>query len=206
MRAVAAGSKALLGVLALSWAMVSIAQPAGTQAVIVPHVAPATVKVPSIRLPQHQDTLASSCIGSAFDVNAVINVDTSASADVKLTAPGVGLIEEFTDETGANIGPFAGKFPTFLIKAFGGGLPPNTPMTITITTYSGSSLSGSVTFVSSLTFDCTTGAVLSAPALGAPNAAAIPTLSLFTLATSSALLVLFGAAALRRTRRIRRRS
>ena len=196
MRAVAAGLKALLGVLALCWGACTLAA-SGTQSAIVAQHGPTKIKSPGIVLLKQQTTLASTCSGSAFDVNTFINVDTAASSDVKVTAPGVGQIEEFTDETGANIGPYSAAFPTFHILAFGGGLPPNTPITITITTYSGTNLTGRVTSESSLTFNCTTGVVLSAP-VGAGGPAQVPALSSVALAAMAALLFLFGAVALRR--------
>lgn len=198
LRNAAATFKACLGVVALSWAMAAFGQSAGTQAAIVAQHAPSVGKTPAILLlKENQSQLASTCGGGAFDVNTFINVDGSASADVKVSAPGVGQIEEFTDETGANIGPYQANFPTFHILPFGGGLPPNTPITVTITTYSGSNLTGRVTAVSSLTFDCTTGVVLNAPVNATEP---IPTLSSFALAATAGLLLLFGALALRRGR------
>jgi hypothetical protein len=150
-----------------------------------------------------QTGLAGTCGGSAFTVDTIINVTAQASADVKVTAPGAGTIEQFTDETGKNIGPFSGAFPAFQILAFGGGLAPNTPITITITTYSGPTLSGQPTFVSSLEFNCTTGSVILAqPPPGA--AAAAPTLSGLGLTVMAALLALLGAGMLRRPMRARR--
>ena len=201
MRVVAAGVKAWLGILALSWATSGFAALSGTQGASVAQRGVASSKSPTIVLLKSQTTLAGSCGGSAFDVNTFINVDTSASADVKVTAPGVGQIEEFTDQTGANIGPYNAVFPNFHILAFGGGLPPNTPITITITTYTGTSLTGSVTSVSSLTFDCTTGVVQQAPASVAP--AQVPSLSAFGLAATAALVLLLGALALRRAKHLR---
>jgi hypothetical protein len=199
LRNAAAAFKACMGVVALSWAVAAFGQPAGTQAAgITQHAAPATGKAPAIiLLRQDQTHLASTCGGSAFDVNTFISVDGFSSADVKVTAPGVGQIEEFTDETGANVGPYKAIFPSFHILAFGGGLAPNTPITITITTYSGSNLTGRVTSVSSLTFNCTTGVILNAPA---NVTEAIPTVSSFGLVATAGLLLLFGAVALRRAR------
>lgn len=201
MRVVAAGVKAWLGIFALSWATSGFAALSGTQGASVAQRGAASSKSPTIVLLKSQTTLAGSCGGSAFDVNTFINVDTSASADVKVTAPGVGQIEEFTDQTGANIGPYNAVFPNFHILAFGGGLPPNTPITITITTYTGTSLTGSVTSVSSLTFDCTTGAVQQAPTSLAPTQ--VPSLSAFGLAATAALVLLLGALALRRAKKSR---
>jgi len=200
LRVVAAGVKAWLGILALSWATSGFAALSGTQGAAVAQRGAAPIKSPTIVLLKNQTTLAGSCGGSAFDVNTFINVDTSASADVKVTAPGVGQIEEFTDQTGANIGPYNAVFPNFHILAFGGGLPPNTPITVTITTYTGTNLTGSVTSVSSLTFDCTTGVVQQAPASAAP--AQVPSLSAFGVAATAALVLLLGALALRRAKHL----
>ncbi len=196
MRNIAAALKACLGVVALSWGMTALGQSAGTQTAVVAQHAPSGGNRSQIRVLQQQSNLASTCGGNAFDVNTFISVDTFASADVKVTAPSVGLIEEFTDETGTNIGPYKAPYPNFHILPFGGGLPPNTPITVSIRTYSGSHLTGRVTSVSSITFDCTTGVVLNAPTLEAGDP--IPALSPFALVATAALLVLFGAAALRR--------
>lgn len=201
MRSIAAAFKACLGIVALSLTTTGLASPAGTESAIVSEHAPVVTKSPSIKLLSQQTGLAGTCGGSAFDVNTFINVDTFASADVKVAAPGVGLIEEFTDETGTNLGPYDAAYPTFHIRAFGGGLPPKTPITITITTYSGAALTGSITSRSSLVFDCTTGVVL-APVRKSPGEP-IPSLSGWALAATAALLGLFGAAAFRRPARRR---
>jgi hypothetical protein len=198
LRIAAAGFKALLGVVALSLAASGFAQPAGTQSATVSARGSIPTKSPAIVLLRQQTGLAGSCGGSAFNVNTFINVDTAASADVKVTAPGVGQIEEFTDETGANVGPYDAAFPGFHILAFGGGLPPNTPITITITTYSGTNLTGTVTSESSLTFDCTTGIVLPQPVNLTP--AQVPSLSSFALLATAALVLLLGVVSLRRRR------
>src|SRR5437667_3738077 len=124
LRIVAAAFKACLGIFALSLTTVGLAAPAGTESAIVAEHAPVVTKSPAIRLLSQQTGLAGTCGGSAFDVDTFIDVDTFASADVKVDAPGVGLIEEFTDETGTNLGPYNAVYPTFHIRAFGGGLPP----------------------------------------------------------------------------------
>ena len=205
MRTVVAALKAWLGVVALSWATAGFAASAGTASPpTLPQVtAPGTTaaKLPSIELLRKQSTLAGSCGGSAFNVNTFINVTGLASADVTVTAPGVGTIEEFTDETGANIGAYNAVYPAFQIKPFGGGLPPNTKITITITTYTGPNRTGSISFVSTIVFDCTTGRVFRA--LPADLAASIPTLSPVALVAMTTLLALLGTALLRRPTRRR---
>jgi hypothetical protein len=204
LRTIAAALKACSGIVALTWATAAFAASAGTASPVLPHVAAGTTaaKLPSIQLLQKQPTLAGTCGGSAFDVNTFINVTAVASADVTLTAPGVGVIEQFTDETGTNIGPYNGVYPTFHILPFGGGLPPNTRITITITTYSGPNRTGSVSFVSTIAFNCTTGKVLH-QVLPQPGDAAesIPTLSTIGLFATAALLALLGAAMMRRPAR-----
>jgi hypothetical protein len=200
LRTVVAALKAWSGVVALSWATAGFA--AGTASPVLPHATPGTTaaKLPSIELLPTQPTLAGTCSGGAFNVNTFINVTGVASADVTVTAPGVGTIEEFTDETGTNLGAYNAVYPTFQIKPFGGGLPPNTKITITITTYSGPNRTGSVSFISTIVFDCTTGEVLRA---GPLNLESIPTLSTVALVAMATLLALLGAAMMRRPTRRR---
>jgi len=203
--AVVTALKAWSGIAALSWATAGLAASAGTASpMLAPQAAPGAkaAKLPSIELLQKQHTLAGTSGGSAFDLNTFINVTAVASADVKVTAPGVGTIEEFTDETGANIGPYNAIYPTFHILPFGGGLAPSTKITITVTTYTGPNRTGSVSYVSTVVFDCTTGKVLHAPG-SAGGAEAIPALSPFALAAMTTLLALLGAAMIRRPTRRR---
>ena len=204
MPTVVAALKAWSGVVALSWATAGFAASAGTASPPLPQVTAGTtaVTLPSIELLRRQPTLAGTCGGSAFDLNTFINVTTVASADVKVSAPGVGTIEEFIDETGTNIGPYNAVYPTFHILPFGGGLPPNTQITITVTTYTGTNRTGSVSFESTIAFDCTTGKVLQAGPGGVVGA--IPALSPVALATMTTMLAVLGAAMLRRP--MRRRS
>src|SRR5262245_29625097 len=195
------------GALALTWAAAVMgASAVGTSTASPPAVGPSTTSSstpPSIHILRQQPGLAGTCGGGSFDVSTFINVGTQASADVKLSAPGVGILAEFTDETGKNIGPYNAKFPTFQIPAFGGGLAPNTLITVTVTTYSGPGLTGVATFKSKIVFNCTTGQVL----LNAVDPTApIPTLSLPALFASMALVALLGAAALRRSRPARQKS
>jgi hypothetical protein len=188
------------GCLAL-WTAAVGADPVGTLGNPVTVAAPTATSsvLPSIEILLSQSHLAGTCGGAAFDLNTFIHVDTQASADVRVSAPGVGTIESFVDETGSNVGPFACNYPTFNIKAFGGGLAPGTPITITIGTYTGHALSGTLSYTSFIQFDCTTGAVLRLAAASPADAASqIPTLSEFGLVATAALLGLAGLAALRR--------
>jgi len=192
--------KALPGTLTLFWAVVAWATLGGTASKPIPtsDTVPTAAVLPSIEILSKQTNLAGTCGGASFDINTYIKVDSLASADVHLSAPGVATIEQFTDETGSNIGPFSGIYPTFNIIGFGGGLPPNTQIVLSVTTYSGHALSGDVTYLSSMQFDCTTGTILNLTA-GAPgDPPPVPTLSEAALALTAALIALIGFAALRR--------
>ena len=198
MRVVVVALQSLSIAAALAWAASAAATPGGTAAGgATESIGAASAVLPSIQIISPQSKLANSCGGGSFNVNTFINVDTQASADVRLSAPSVGTIEEFTDETGNHIGPYNGIYPNFVIPAFGGGLAPNTAVQLVITTYTGHSLSGSVSYSSSMVFNCTTGGVISlAPAPGDPSA--IPTLGDAALAATAGILALLGIFALRR--------
>jgi hypothetical protein len=149
--------------------------------------------LPSIEILPSQSNLANTCTGSGFDLNVYIFSNAQTSADVKVTAPGVGILEQFTDPVGTNLtNGFNGVFPSYAILAFT-PVPPNTPVTIQITTYRGSNLTGGSSYASTLVYDCTTGNILSlAPTPG------IPTLSGAALWALSALLSLAAWTTLRR--------
>jgi hypothetical protein len=77
-------------------------------------------------------------------------------------------------------------------------LAPNTPIRSTINTYPGHALAGTVTYSTSMQYNCTSGAILSLVA-GAPgDLAAIPALSDLGLAATSLLLAIAGIVAMRR--------
>ncbi len=169
-----------------------------------PRRAQLSATLPSVEILNQQSHLAGTCGGATFDINTFINVDNQASTDVKLSVPSAGVIEEFTDETGTNIGPFKGNYPTFHILSFGGGLPPNTPILLTLTTFTGHSLSGTVSFVSTLQFDCTTGTILALGGGVSDASAPIPALGDAALAALAGMLLLASLWTIRRRRLARR--
>ena len=196
--------KAMLGAFALFSASAGIAAPYGgtdgaqplSNAVVQADV------LPSIEILPKQLNLAGRCNGLAFDLNTFINTTSQTSANVRVSSSKLNpsLLEQFTDNTGANVGVFNANYPNFHILGFGGGLAPNTPITITITTYTGPNLTGTATFTSTLTFDCTTGQVARlgrAP----PLLTAVPALDSTGLALLAMLVGIAGAASLRVRRR-----
>ena len=192
--------KAMLGAFALLSAAAGATVPAaGTDgAQGLTSAGPQATVVPSIEILPKQLNLAGRCNGSAFDLNTFINTTTQTSADVRVSSSALNpsLLEEFTDNTGANVGVFNDNYPNFHILGFGGGLAPNTPITVSIATYTGPNLSGTVTFTSTIIFNCTTGQI-SRLGPAPPLLAAVPTLGAVGLAMLALLLGLAAAAALR---------
>lgn len=199
--------KAMLGAFALFSASAGIAAPDGGTVGAQPQtnaVVQAAV-LPSIEILPKQLNLAGRCNGSAFDLNTFINTTAQTSASVRVSSPVLSpsLLEQFTDNTGANVGVFNADYPNFHILGFGGGLAPNTPLTVSIATYTGPNLTGTLTFTSTITFNCTTGQV-SRLAFAPPLATAVPALDAAGLTLLAMLVGLAGAAALQFRRRAAR--
>ena len=123
----------------------------------------------------------------------VPGVDTNipvgqASEQGVLSAPGHPNLGPVMDTA---FGPHVGLVG-FLLSVGGYSLPPNTPLTLTVTTYNGTNFTGGVSYVSRITWNCTTGAVIRGPAVPAPA------LSHLALALLSLTLLMLGGMCLSR--------
>lgn len=106
---------------------------------------------------------ANSCtVSSGFSLPGVqINVPgAEASEQGVLSAPGHASLGETHDGAFAGVGTFS--FFVFVSTPY--SLPANTPLTLAVTTYNSAGYTGGVSYVSTITWDCTTGAVIAAPA------------------------------------------
>ena len=79
---------------------------------------------------------------------------TAASEKGSLTAEGYGELGYTTD---GSFGPFVGYIGFFVFVSAPYSLPAHTPLTLTVTTYNDPGFSGGVSYVSTITWDCTTG-------------------------------------------------
>lgn len=130
------------------------------------------------------------CDSSGFNLPGVeINVPTGqASEQGVLSAPGFPNLGHTQDTA---FGPFVGPSSFFVFVDTPYTLPPNTPLTLSVTTYHGTNYTGGVAYVSTITWNCTTGAVIAQPT-------AVPVLA--PAALGALALGLFGLGAVGRRR------
>ncbi|MCU0599425.1 MAG: IPTL-CTERM sorting domain-containing protein [Desulfobacterales bacterium] len=112
---------------------------------------------PSWRLNQGVAGICSSTSGF-FLPGVEINVpDEPASEKGVLSAPGYPNLGFTQDSSFTGVGTFS--FYVFVSTPY--SLPPNTPLTLRVTTYNGPNFTGGVAYVSTITWDCTTGELIS---------------------------------------------
>ncbi|MBL8145215.1 MAG: hypothetical protein JNL34_02415 [Anaerolineae bacterium] len=122
--------------------------------------------VPSWFLTQGAPNTCSSTSG--FSLNGVeVNIPSGqASESGVLSAPGNPSLGFTNDDAyGPNVGTLGGFF-VFVSPPY--SLPANTPLTLSVTTFFGTNQTGGVSYVSTITWDCTTGVLI----VVAPPAAA----------------------------------
>lgn len=103
---------------------------------------------------------AASCSAAStlFMPGVEINVAPGpASEQGVLSAPGNPNLGYTQDTSFSGVGTFG--FTVFLNAPY--SLPANTPLTLSVTTYNGPNYTGGVAYVSTATWDCTTGALIS---------------------------------------------
>ena len=144
--------------------------------------------VPSWKLNQGIPNSCSAQGSALFVPGVTTNIPTGqASEQAVMRGPGNPNLG-FAQDTA--FGPFVGPV------GYGIGIqpysfPPNTALTLTMTTYNGTNFTGGVSFISTITWNCSTGAVI-------PPRAAAPALSHFVLSLLALALLSLGGLRLSR--------
>lgn len=96
-----------------------------------------------------------------FGITAAVNNPASASEQGQFVVPGYGQVGETHDTNFAGILPSISFF-VFVSTPY--SVPAHTPVTLTVTTYNLPNYAGGVSYVSTMTWDCTTGLEVAPPA------------------------------------------
>ncbi len=88
-----------------------------------------------------------------FSIQVYINNPAAASEQGQLTVPGYGQVGYTTDSNFSGIGTFS----FFIFNTVDYSVPAHTPLTLTVTTYNLPNFAGGVSYVDTMTWDCTTG-------------------------------------------------
>lgn len=123
---------------------------------------------PSWQLTQGAVNSCSSSSGISMP-GVEINAPSASSEQGVLSAPGYPNLGYTTDSNFTGVGTFS--FFVFVNPSY--SLPANTPLTLSVTTFNGPNFTGGVAYVSTATWDCTTGALISLVS-GVPTVPVMP--------------------------------
>ncbi len=141
--------------------------------------------VPSWNLTQGASGTCSS--PSGFNLPGVyINAPAPASEQGVLSAPGNPSLGSTQDDSYTGVG-----LTSFFVYSAGYTVPPQTLLTLQVTTYNGPNFTGGVAFVSTITWNCSTGALANA------RAAPVPALAHAALALLALTLLVVGTRSVR---------
>ena len=97
-----------------------------------------------------------SCSGdgiSGFSIMVEVKASAPASEKGQFVVPGYGQVGYTVDSSFSG----DGEFSFFVFASAPYSVPDHTPVTLTVTTYNGANYTGGVSYVSTMTWDCTTG-------------------------------------------------
>ncbi|MHB8626857.1 MAG: hypothetical protein ACYDBJ_26495 [Aggregatilineales bacterium] len=127
------------------------------------------------------------CSNTSFSVPISVNSNAVFSDSASMSVPGIGNVYSFSENDPA----VSGTFPYF-VSPNSYTVAPNTPVTVSITTYNGINGGGGVSFSSTAVINCSSGALLSVTNSGVIPGPGIP--SGFVLHTITCTVAVYDSA------------
>lgn len=167
---------------------------------LVPTSAAASTVDPSIEI---TDSTSGICDNSGGTLNpqipTLLTYSSLSSDEAEMSIDGAGVVA--TGQEDLPFFPVVEDAGTYGFAPSVYSVPSGTEVTVTITTYNDSGLTGGVSYVSTIVFDCDTGEIISLVS-GVPG---VPTMGYLAIVLLATLLGLAGAISLRRRAEVKAR-